>query len=87
MPGLESPATMTIESSGTVSGNSNSYVNGPLIIKNATGSKTFPIGKSNYRPATTNFSSSGSPTVQCEVFDNAPTSLRDVEGSANFGSG
>ncbi|MCK4561108.1 MAG: T9SS type A sorting domain-containing protein [Calditrichia bacterium] len=54
------------------SGSSTSYVNGPVAITNATGTQTFPIGKSNFRPITTNLSSSATPTVQFEVFDVAP---------------
>lgn len=57
------------------SGSSASYVNGPVAITNATGSQTFPIGKSSYRPVTTNLSSAVTPTVQFEVSDLAPNYL------------
>jgi hypothetical protein len=68
---------LTLGGSGSLSGGSaDSYVNGPFAIVNATGSKTFPIGKSNYRPVVTNLTGT-TPTVQFEVFDSAPVNNFD----------
>ncbi len=57
--------------SGT-SGNDNSYVYGPLVIEDAIGSQTFPIGKSLYRPVITDLTSDGTVNVQFEAEDFAP---------------
>lgn len=62
---------LTLLGTASATGNSNSYVNGPLARTNATGSKDFPIGKSVFRPVTTNLSGT-SPLVQFEVFDTPP---------------
>jgi hypothetical protein len=59
--------TLTVGSAGSISGGSSTaYVNGSLArIFNATGSKTFPIGKGgNYRPLTLNYTAlTGTSTV------------------------
>ncbi len=74
--GLVTTTVDLLTAASVVGGSSNSYILGPLAITNALGTKTFPVGKSVYRPLTTlSITSGGSPTVRAEVFDLSPTQL------------